>query len=590
MRYNFISRTEYQVFPLELPPVSRKEREQAVLNRLRGQYPFKLDDKFIVVHPNGRRGAYLGMVFDDSLRSDPLNLSTLAAAKICRKDKKNCVIAWENWIEYLTLENGQILSSLVTAREYVLSRQLAERAAEWFNTAEDLPAEAEEKKPVVEVFCSANEYPAETFYDNGNFILKYTTLEKALSSLSISAWACYPGRLAQVKKRRLLFVIAACIALIFSALSVRNWYAQRETDLAARRETERHIALEKAEQKTREERLAALKAAWEEQFAGHHIGVYRTIETIASCLSPATCLSSALFKENGNFRLDGTAVNATAVLNDLQAHPEVHDADIGTIVWDAGTQRFTINGTVKWRLLLPDSTLSTFEKIVWYENKLADPVPDRDMPETAASAAEKIRELMERHRLHITRFRYLDVHAGFGWTIECSLSGTGVQIVQALKEADTAKADSPLQVTALETRSQKNLIDAIITFFVHGPGKRSFQGNYEEHPSPAKIALLYGLPFMRSPPQVQAQPAAKAKPAEIPQPATTIKRSLEYVGFVKAVNGNQYIYVKDVKSGELYRLTEGQESYSYRINTAGIITASLDDASKQMEVRRNDGF
>jgi hypothetical protein len=576
---------------MELPPLSQKEREQAVLNRLRGWYPGKLDDKYIVILPNGKRNAYLALVFEDSLRDDPLSISTLAAVKLCKKGRQNCVIVWDGWVEYLILEEGRVLSSMVTSAEEQLSEQLAVHAVEWFSsngTSRADTAEPVEKKQesLIKVFCAAADCPAEAAVVAGDFIFYYVALEKTFLPFSRSSWSCFPERLPEVRRRRRLFAIVAGVAAVILMIVVRDWYGQREAENAARRETARRNAMEMAEQKAREDRLAALKEAWEEQLKEQYVGVYATIETLASCLSPAIRLSSATVKEDGSFRLEGSTADAIAALEDLQTHPETRNATIGTIIWDGRLERFTVNGTVERLPLLPEEYLAADEKITWYETVLANSVKNGAMPETAATAAQQIRDLLERHHLNITRFRYLDAQGG--WAIECAVSGTGIQVVQALKEADTTGS---MRITALETRNRQNGLDAVITFFTRGPGERYQFRNYEAHPSIARIASLYGtLPGHSSATPVPVQQITETGLPAIPPQITSLSGSLEYVGFIGTADGKRFIYVKDTKSGELYRLTEGEGSYSYRINSAGFISATLAGSLSPVEVRRNDGF
>lgn len=594
----FISRLDYQAFPIELPPLSRRERERAALNRLRGLYPGKLDDKFIVVRPNGKSGAYLCFVFNSSLRNYSLSVSTLAAAKLCGKGRRYCVIAWDGWVEYLVLEEGRILSSTVTNKEGRLVDQLSARAAEWFDVTEppgtnppDERLKDDNAVLAIEVFCATADCPSRTAIETGKLSINFTALEKALVHLSRAAWSCFPERLPQVKRRRLLFAMTICAIAVMSGLHIRNWYGQREAENVARREAERRIALETAELKGREERLAVLKDYWEAHLAEQRVGVYAAMETLASCLSPAIRLVSSAVNESGSFRLEGSATNAIAALEDLQSHPETKDVVIGTIVWDGGLERFTVSGTVERHLSSPREDMPDNEKIGWYETALIKLEGNVAMPETAAAAAQLVRELLERNHLGITRFRYLDAEEG--WAIECSTSGTAMQVVQVLREANEAGA---LRITNAETRTRQNGLDAVLTFYIPGPGNEYRLREYEENPPVASIASLYGIFPERAP---VPQPVRIEQPEEIVQPeiapptitppSPPLSNLLEYVGYIGTVEGS-YIYAKDIRSGELYRLAEGEGAYSYRIDGSGRIIALLGEAFGPTEVRRNDGF
>lgn len=583
----FVSRPEYSVFPIELPPLSKKDREQAVVNRLRSLYPGNLDDKYIVVQPNGKRSCYLALVFSDSWQDDPLSISTLAAAKLCKKGKQYCVIAWDGWVEYLILDEGKIISSMVTLKEEQLSEQLVTQAADWFGLSKNLQIETvEQENSIIKVFCTVTDLPVEKTVITEDFTFYYFVLEKALLRISRSSWSCFPKRLPQVKRRWWMFVLAVCVTAVVLAFFLSNWYRQRENEKAARREADRLIALEMAERKVKEENLAALILALEEQLEEQYVGVYTAIKILASCLSPAIRLSSATIKEDGSFRLDGVSLNAIAALEDLQSHPDIRNAVIGTIVWDERYERFTVDGTVSRHPSFPDENLSIDEKINWYEAALAAFVRNEPMPETAAAAAHLIRNLLERNYLNITRFRYLDTNDG--WVIESAANGTGTQVVRVIKEADEAFS---MRVMSLETHNRQNGLDAVITFFVWGPGEKNNNRNFEAHPSLAKIAALYGvLPDRFSSASVQTRQITEFGLPVAPSPISILPSLLEYVGFIGVLDGRRFIYVKDTRSGELYRLVEGEGSYSYRINSTGIITAILDGSSSPVEIRRNDGF
>ena len=600
----FIPRPEYQVFPVELPPLSRKEREKAAINKLRGIYPGTLDDKYIVIHPNASRNAYLLMVFNDTLQDNPLSISTLAAAKLCKKSNKNCIIAWDGWLEYLVLEEGRVVSSMVHIIETNLADQLTEQAIQWFgftqnqedeSAVDESAAVAIESSVIIEVFCSKSDIPSKTPVINGEFVFYFTDIEKALLPYSRSAWSCFPKRLPQVKRRRRLFAFAACLALIVIAIFLQDWYKSREAEIAARREADRRSALEAAEKRAMEERLSLLQLAWEEQLAEHHIGIYTSLEVLASSLSPAIRISSASIKEDGSFSLEAISTDAIAALLSLQGHPEIYNAVIGTIVWDGGLEQFTVSGTVVQAPLMPAENLSDLEKIAWYEAVLANFVQHTTMPDTAAAAAAEVRGLLERHRLYISRFRYLDTTIDNGWIIECSISGSGIQMVELLQEAALIEY---IQITALDTRNRQNNIDAVITFFVRGPGSERFRRDYETHPSTARIAALYGsLPgrFLAASPVEIPEPVTSGVPSSVLTPISASTPPvgsglLEYVGFIGITDGRRYIYVKDTRSGELYRLVEGDGNYSYRVSSTGAIIAMLGGYSNPVEVRRNDGF
>jgi hypothetical protein len=584
----FIPRSEYHVFPLDIPPLSRKERSQAVENKLRGLFPEKLDDKCIVVLPNGKRGSYVSLVFSDSLQDDPLSVSTLVAAKLCKKGRRNCVIAWEDWIEYIVLEDGKILSSMVTKGEGQLIDLLTEQAMEWFDITEN---------PVIEVFCTVDNHPKEPVIEIGEVTFKFINLEKALASLPRSYWSCFPERLPQVKIQRRLAAVAVLAAALIITFSIRDWYKKIETENAVRREAARLLELAEQNKKAKEALLATLKAAWEERLTGQHIGIYKTMEILSSCLSPTIRLFSAAMKEDGNFRLEGSAYYVISALEDLQSHPEIHNAAIGTIIWDEGQQRFTVNGLVQNTPLFPEESLPDDEKIAWYEAVLAHSDNQEALPETAATAAKQVQDLLEQHHLRITRFRYLEELAAHGkdiqttplkgWTIECSVSGSGFQLIRALKEADSANS---LRITTLETRNRQNGLDAVLTFFVRGPGEERLRRNYETHPSLARIASLYGILPASSPSFEQRIPFVDTvPPANLPR-VSTFSGSLEYVGYIGMTEGRRYIYVKDTKTSELFRLIEGDGNNSYKVSAEGVITAKIFDSSNPIEVRRNDGF
>ena len=582
----FIPRPEYHVIQLELPLLSKKEREKAGLNKLGGKFPGRLDDKYIVFHPNNKRGNYLALVFNNVLRGDPLSISTLAASKLCKKGLRYCVIACDNWIEYLTLDDGIVESSMVCLSDGQLSDQLAAQAAQWFGLAE----KSQTEKPVIEVFCASSQCPAKGITETAAAAIRFSILEKALASYPRSKWSCFPGRLPQIKRRNRLLVVLFCIAVGIMAYFIYDFYKQKEAELSIRRQAEQELVLKNAEQKSREQRLALLKTAWDEQLAEQRVGVYKTMETLASCLSPAIRLFSTTIKESGDFRLEGNSANVIAALEALQSHPNVQNAVIGTIVWERGIERFTVNGKVEQQPALPEEYLTDEEKITWYETSITNSIKNITMPETSAVASGNIKNLLERHKLSITRFRYLNSHDNRGWEIECAVSGSGIRIIEALKEADMTDS---LRVTSLETRNRQDGIDAVITFFVYGPGEEQRRRTYEDHPSLAKIAALYGLP-----------PVAAVQPAKIqPQPVITTPRqqpsipvtasfsgSLEYIGLIETDGKRNNIFVKETNSGELYRLTEGSGNYSYNINGDGKIIAYLIESLGPIEVRRNDGF
>jgi hypothetical protein len=576
---DLIPRPDYAVFPLELPHFSRKDREQAVINKLRGFYPGSLEDRCIVVQPNGKRGSYLVFVFDNVLKvkEDPLSLSTLAARKFVKKGLQYCAIATPSWIEYLVIEDGRVVSTMVAGREEgEVAGIVSTAAVEVFGFAEGS----------VTVYCADADGPLSSEVVSNGVTMRFMSLNKELAVIARSAYSCFPDRLVEVKRRRMgVRAFVFCVVIVGGAV-VYRWYGGRASDGIRRIEEARLAAVEATVRKAEEEKLTALGKVWKDRVADLHVTVYETLETLASCLSPAIRVYSADFKEGG-FQLEAGSNDAIAVLQRLEEHPRIANTAIRAIIWNDGMQRFTVTGTVERLMVSGKSHGSVAEQIAWYESELTMMEKrNKGMVESAAIAAESVWNLLWKYRCNVNRFRYLESEGG--WTIESTITTSSIQLVRVLKDA--AMPENPLRVLSLQTRNRTRDIEAVITFFVQGPGGVLPRGDYEEHPNETRIAsLYYGYDAQNVTSSDSTPLAVLGVPLEPRVKTNNPARSLtlEYIGFIGTTDGKQHVYVKDTRSGDMYRLTEGADNYSYRLNGTELV-ATIDGLV--YDVKRTDGF
>jgi hypothetical protein len=68
-------------------------------------------------------------------------------------------------------------------------------------------------------------------------------------------------------------------------------------------------------------------------------------------------------------------------------------------------------------------------------------------------------------------------------------------------------------------------------------------------------------------------------------PAARIS-GLEYIGFIGTASGERHVYVKDTRTGDLFRLNEGKGSYRYE-ESGGKLTADINGILYEVN---NNGF
>jgi hypothetical protein len=581
-----VPRAAYAVFRLEVPGFSRKEREQGILNRLRGEYPSAPEEQPVVVLPNGRRSV-LAVVFKEADAEDPRCLSTLAARRICRyvlpgsggervsrrKGVRYCVCAVRGWIEYLVCDGGAVVSSAVAGWDGEgLDAVLAASAGDYFGAPEELRT--------VEVLC---EVPREDLRA-GFFWFRFWSLETALRKISRGSYACFPGRLPGVRRRRYLLGALSCCAAVGVAAMCRDWYGERQAAWRAGRERERQEAAAAAQRETERQQLAELARTWEETAGREPVTVYETLELVAACFDSGVRIGQATIGE-GSFQIEGTAPDALRVLKRLAGHGRT-ECRIHTIVREGTGERFTVTGELRAGRSGRTGLSSEAAERAFYEAGIAgyrakQAVAARD----AAAAGEAVVRLLEGAQCRVIRVRYLE--AAGGWTLEATVRTGGEQLVR-LAEAAAAERQ-PFRLTSLQTRVRDHDIEAVATFFVRGPGGAGQEGDYEAHPPAGRIAALYEpfRPARADPPQAVA---AEPEPPGAAGVRSGVSRppDLEYVGFIGTGEGARCVYVKDTRSGDLLRLTEGADHYGYRRSGAGAWFATIDGTV--YEVRRSDGF
>jgi hypothetical protein len=537
---------------MTLPKLSKKERINAINNRLGTLYPGTINDKILVCLKNGAANkSTLVFLFNNSLKNNPLMLSTLVVCRMFTTGKHYVIFSGSTWLEYLILEDGELLfSSVVNRGGTQLSEIIYTSALDTFG----------ENCLKIDVLCKANEI---TDSENiSEVTIEYFAFEDFFTSISRSKISCYPGLLNEIKTRNFVFSIFLFILLgVAGTFTFRFLEERNEIQKELKQEQLRKEVLEKNE-KQGLEMLAALENEYAVLLSERSEPIYGVFEVLSSSLNPDIRVISVGIADN-NFNMEAVSSNPLFGVKKLLAHPQVREMEIQTLTVENNYDRISLKGIIIPKPPESEHFETMKSKIEWYEKQISSYKNHRTEKkvENIAAAGEMARKIFNETGCTLKNIRYTDVDAGYN--IECSIESSSLSLINVCKLAD--KPDFPLELKSIQTRNRypENRIDTTLVFYAALTDDSSIKkiDNGYLNQDPSQIASIYYRRFENI--NTQDDPVITEAPEQLPMIARISpaedQKWFELVGTVEKSSGERFVYIKDTRTGEIKRSLDTDE-------------------------------
>jgi hypothetical protein len=559
---DMLPRSSYSLFILNLPRLSGKERIKTVRNYLYTLYPGDLDTSRITIRKNGRRSAsYLVFIYSPEIDTGIIPVPTLVTLAICRTEQERVIYAGDTWLEYVLCAAGGIEKSVVKRRD--ATALLADMAESFGDGTGPLT-----------VICRNDD---RTFFEPiVAFPYTFVSLENTLRRLSPERISLHVERSLTWRRRRVVRFVGVC-ALCAAVGFTYYWQYTARQAVVSRRVMEMEEAARVAAAETAaKNRLAVLETQYAAIKAEIRATPFEVLELIAASLDISTRIESVTIRD-GFFQFEGISRDALAVLRTFETNRRIRNPAIQQVVPNGSDNRFTMSGTVLPRLPDVDTHASVTEQMAFLESAIV-----RYTAQAAAGSASalgvRIRDLLWKWNCRIQSYQYLSATAG--WEIEFSVRAPSTQFIHFLDEASRSLPDYAFTLLQLRNQYPQNDLDALIRIKTTGrenealfvPGDNAGEPA-DIHPELVEIAgYFYRAPRIRTVPVIVQELSVETPPVSEPPPADW----LSYLGLIADAEGQQYIYIKDTRSGQMIRLAEGESDYRFTSN--GTMEAYIDGA------------
>ncbi len=550
-------RLSYAVFILTIPPMSGSSRRQAVLVKLESLYPHKCERDHIRIYRNGRgKNSYIVCVFSKLPEEIKCGISALAVLRRMGKFSGTVYFITDGWIERLEMSAGSILGSR------------AERRA-----AEALPDELSEADAV---FCPKKETVILKERFAGSNIQFYPVNDRLPF---FSHGICVYNR-GTKERLRLTAVAALCVcAAGFVSAAVFNTYI---TGLRADAEQQRISELRKKEEEAERERirdrLAEVRQAYMEIEAGKTAPAYEVCSVVYSCLSTVTRIDNISIAGN-TFLLDAYDTDALNILRRFEENPYVLYVKMSRTAQDSGREYFSLSGEITRPVLPIEQQGDDLQQIELYEKVIREAEQTRieNGKRTLSSFADDVRTMLKESSCTEEYMQYMQSDSGID--LECSVRASSRQFLHFLKES---LQDFEFSAVRIKNNSVKNEVSAFMRI-KSGIDPSSIQKDSHLvsedrsifYVEPDKISRVFYVP---PPVKNTVTPAAIVHEEEEPPKQVVRNPSyLHYLGSAGTSAGKQYVFIKDTRTDQLYKLpVDSDEARSCTVLDGSRLEVRLD--------------
>jgi len=559
---SFYDRASYWLSVLEIPYVRGKELLSAVKIKLNSLYPGNIADCNIQIRKNGRRKwSYLVFVLNKNTGTAMLPLSPLFVQYLYAQKTADVLFAGNQWLEYIRVENGAILSSTVKIRNEAMQLDDVRNLCA-ANTA-------------YTVYCNEDDKMFLAPLQDCNSDIKFFDTHSVLKKVDVHKISLFSEK--SPAKKRCRFIIAAFAALFFVLFSMLfSQHHKHENERNARMRLEQEQQQHKAAERQRKtQRLFMLRNLHQEITAAKTASPFDISVVIAESAEPRTRIQSATF--NGNFfQIEGLTNNSLSLLRNFENHHLISDVRLHQVHPSGSLDTFTLSGTVRPRMDLIDESLPISEQIFILEN-LISLETNSTLSYTPSGFGEAVSSLFKRWGANINNYQFMTVPQFT--EVEFSLRCSGNSFFNALYELQTKYPLWDIRLTQIRNLYPLNILEIIIR--IRTPYNDSdnnitdVRQNVTLNQSPiSSISRNYFSPSHIATPFPQPE---EPLPVAI-MPSVQRVDWIVYIGTTIEDNEVQYMHFRNTRTGALLRLRNQSEgNMRYTITQTGSIRAHIDD-------------
>lgn len=518
-------RLEYYVFPLSAPTRNGKERLTRARIELSRKYPCEPDAGSLFFVRNGRkRDFWICIVWASRNMQKNYVMSTLFVMERFPSHTGNVCLVSSDFIEYVVLDNGSLVSSVAERRNV------------------DESAESQIQR----------------FYgDDMDFKTVSFPPESDVSSRVLF-------RSDNKKERRIMILLVAAAAVLCTVISLKSFssYSRRMLEEAEQKR------LFEAEQKKRVEAASLLRKQVEEarnayiKMEGERRGdIYLMASVIYDCLGKDARISS-LSMSGRKFELELYTDDSVELLSRFEKSRFIDGVRMNRSVKDGRREYVSFSGSVSRYIPFPDESLSDEEKLLYYRNALnagAEEAERRASMSVSGYAADMRKLFAEADcKEDYMQLKPNDDYAG----LECFLKSGGSNIFDFLMNAE--KHDPPVDFLSVRIKNSDggNIVSSVVNVNT-GIRMESLKDEFSytdkelENLSftPVQIGRAFGPASekaVRPAASLKSVKPAVSKPAPVSPKAPEL--SLVYVGEGKTTARGKHVFFKDSKDDVMYSL------------------------------------
>jgi hypothetical protein len=572
----FYDRTAYWLFVLEIPHIRGKELMSAVKFKLSSLYPGNVSECNIHIRKNGaKKWSYLVFVLDKNTGHSMLPLSPLFVQYIYAQKTADVLYAGSQWLDYVRIEDGAILSSAVKIRNE--------------DTLQDDVKSLCGKETDLIIYCDNSDKELfSQFQENNN--IQFFDSHAELKKIDAHKISLFSGKSPAVKRLRFF---AAAVVLFF--LGAGSWllyqYRESEKERGARLRLEQEQQQKAAAERQMEnQRLLQLKLQYHEITASKTAAPFDIAAVIAECSEQQTRIQSATFN-GGFFQIEGITGNSLDLLRKFENHRLVSGARLHQVHPDGNRDTFTLSGTVQTEAVSIDESLPADRQIEILENLIAAEknYASAETQLSPSAFGESVKDLFSKWGCVTNSYQFMNDSQET--EVEYSLRGPGNGFFNALYEIKTKHRLWDVRLTQIRNLYPRNMLDVVVSVRTeyHLPKTGGIEAPPPETVSPYPVSNISRNYFAPAPSaRTSAEPAvAREQTPQVPAAGRAERVTwLEYVGSINDDNNNRFIYVKNTRTGEILKLELLNEgNMRYAAGPSGSITVYIDGQAYEINRR-----
>jgi len=570
----FYNRTSYWLFILEIPHIRGKELLSAVNIKLNSLYPGNISERNIQIRKNGaKKGSYLVFVLDKNTGNEMLPLSPLFAGYLYAQKTANVLYVGKNWLDYVRIENGVILSSTVKIRNEDM-------------LLDDVKVLCGENTDMI-VYCDKNDSELLTpLQENSN--IQFIDSKAELKKIDPHKISLFIEKSPVIKRRRIITASAVLFLLLLGSWML-YLHRKNENELNARLRLEQELTQKDAIQKQRENQwLSELKIQYQEIISSKTATPFDIAAVIAECADQQTRIQSATFNANF-FQIEGLTGDSLGLLSRFENHRLISNVRLHQVHPAGNRDTFTLSGTVQIETESVDETLPVSEQITILENLIAaENYASMETNLSPSAFGESVNALFSKWGCTVNSYQFMNEPQNT--EVEYSLRGTGNGFFNALYEIKNAHRLWNVRLTQIRNLYPRNLLDIVVRISTeyHPPKTNNADAAPAIAVNPYPVANISRNYFAPAP--VSRTPAETATVVLPPIVAPDIRTErvswLEYIGSIYENNERRFVYVKDTRSGEIFKLGQNNEGdMRYAASTSGGIIAYINGRTYEINRR-----